>query len=285
MNRRTFIAAAPLAAAGLAFAGEGSAQTVAPPLNPSLPGTQFYPGVQPGDRPVGASFATRSEVFGRNGAAASSHPLGTLAGIEILKKGGSAVDAAIAINAAHGFLEPTANGIGGDLYAMLWDPAASRVVGIAGSGRSPRGLSLETVRSRARNGVLPAYGAVTVTVPGTVDAWWRLHQRYGKAALGRTVRAGDRLCRRRRAALAGRRPLHEPRRWRTSPGPGSASRRSPTPRRPLPPGDRARAGEIFRNPDLARTYRMIAAGRPRRLLRRRRSRARSRPISSASAAG
>jgi gamma-glutamyltranspeptidase/glutathione hydrolase len=97
-----------------------------------------------------------------------------------LKKGGSAVDAAIAINAALGFLEPTANGIGGDLYALLWDPKAAKVVGIAGSGRSPRGLSLETVRSRARNGHSPHYGAVTVTVPGTVDAWWRLHQRYGR---------------------------------------------------------------------------------------------------------
>jgi gamma-glutamyltranspeptidase/glutathione hydrolase len=100
-----------------------------------LPATQDYPDVEAGDRPVGPSFGTRSEVFGRNGGAASSHPLGTLAGIEILKKGGSAVDAAIAINAAHGFLEPTANGIGGDLYAMLWDPGASRVVGIAGSCR------------------------------------------------------------------------------------------------------------------------------------------------------
>jgi gamma-glutamyltranspeptidase/glutathione hydrolase len=106
-------------------------------------------------------------VFGRNVAATTSHPLGILAGIEILKKGGSAVDAAIAINAALGFLEPTANGSGGDLYA---NPAASRVVGISGSGRSPRGLSLETVRSRAHKGVLPPYGAVTVTLPGTVDA-------------------------------------------------------------------------------------------------------------------
>jgi len=126
-----------------------SAQTpgVAPSISPVLPATQLYPDVQAGDRPVGASFGTRSEVFGRNGAAATSHPLGTLVGIEILKKGGSAVDAAIVINAALGFLEPTANGIGGDLYAMLWDPKSSRVVGIAGSGRSPRGLSLETVRS------------------------------------------------------------------------------------------------------------------------------------------
>ena len=179
MKRRTFLAAVPLAAVGLPFARTAGAQSPAPgpALSPALPATSFYPDVEAGDRPVGASFASRSEVFGRNGAAATSHPLATLAGIEILKKGGSAVDAAIAMNAALGFLEPTANGIGGDLYAMLWDPEAAKVVGISGSGRSPRGLSLETVRSRARNGVLPPYGAVTVTVPGTVDAWWRLHQR------------------------------------------------------------------------------------------------------------
>lgn len=139
MKRRTFLAAAPLAAIGLPFARGAAAQPArtAPPLNPALPATQYFPDVHAGDRPVGANFATRSEVFGRNGAAATSHPLGTLVGIEILKKGGSAVDAAIAINAALGFLEPTANGIGGDLYAMLWDPAAARVVGIAGSGKSP----------------------------------------------------------------------------------------------------------------------------------------------------
>src|SRR5688572_12973397 len=100
VKRRTFLAAAPLAAVGLASA-RGSSQGTSPalpPLSPSLPGTQFYPDVEAGDRPVGASFATRSEVFGRNGAAASSHPLATLAGIEILKRGGSAADAAIAMN-------------------------------------------------------------------------------------------------------------------------------------------------------------------------------------------
>ncbi len=128
MKRRTFLAAAPLAAIGLPLARSASAQTsrTVPPLSSALPATQFYPDVQAGDRPVGASFGTRSEVFGRNGAAATSHPLGTLAGIEILKKGGSAVDAAIAINAALGFLEPTANGIGGDLYAIHADNISRR---------------------------------------------------------------------------------------------------------------------------------------------------------------
>jgi gamma-glutamyltranspeptidase/glutathione hydrolase len=256
LRRRTFLAALPAAAAGAALARSAAAQEA---LSPALPGTQHYPGVEAGDRPVGASFATRSEVFGRNGAAASSHPLGTLAGIEILKKGGSAVDAAIAINAALGFLEPTANGIGGDLYAMLWDPKAAKVVGIAGSGRSPRGLSLETVRSRAKGGVLPNYGAVTVTVPGTVDAWWRLHQRYGKLKWRELFQPAI-------AYAEGGVPLspvvayYMNRAMANYARPNMGIEEIANAQATYASGDKARAGEIFRNPDLARTYRAIAAG-------------------------
>ena len=208
---------------------------------------------------VGASFASRSEVFGRNGAAATSHPLATLAGIEILKKGGSAVDAAIAMNAALGFLEPTANGIGGDLYAMLWDPEAAKVVGISGSGRSPRGLSLETVRSRARNGVLPPYGAVTVTVPGTVDAWWRLHQRYGRLRWAELFEPAI-------AYAEGGVPLspvvayYMNRAMANFARPGIGIEEISNAQSTYAAGDRAQAGEIFRNPDLARTYKAIARG-------------------------
>jgi gamma-glutamyltranspeptidase/glutathione hydrolase len=261
MKRRTFLAAVPLAALGLQSARRASAQTLpaVPPLGPALPATQFYPDVQSGDRPVGASFATRSEAFGRNGAAATSHPLGTLVGVEILKKGGSAVDAAIAINAALGFLEPTANGIGGDLYAMLWDPAASKVVGIAGSGRSPRGLSLQTVRSRAKNGVLPPYGAVTVTVPGTVDAWWRLHQRYGKLRWAELFEpaiayAEDGV------PLSPVVAYYMNRAMTNFAAPDRGIEELANAQATYPSGDRARAGEIFRNRDLARTYRLIAQG-------------------------
>jgi len=256
LRRRSFLAAIPLAAAGVALARRADAQA---PLSPALPGTQDYPGVEAGDRPVGASFATRSEAFGRNGAAASSHPLGTLAGIEILKKGGSAVDAAIAINAALGFLEPTANGIGGDLYAMLWDPKAAKVVGIAGSGRSPKFLDLETVRSRATNGVLPAYGAVTVTVPGTVDAWWRLHQRYGKLKWRELFEPAI-------AYAEGGVPLspvvahYMNRAMANYARPNLGIEEIANAQSTYASGDKARAGEIFRNPDLARTYRLIAAG-------------------------
>ncbi|MCR5877488.1 gamma-glutamyltransferase [Phenylobacterium sp. J367] len=116
-----------------------------------------------------------------HGAAATAHPLATLAAIEMLKSGGSAVDAAIAANAVLGYAEPIACGIGGDCFVMLWDPKTRKVVGLNGSGRSPRGLSLETVRARAtKAGMIPSHGAISVSVPGAVDAWWALHQRYGK---------------------------------------------------------------------------------------------------------
>ena len=260
VRRRTFLAAVPLTALALPV-GRVAAQTSrsVPPLSPALPATQSYPDVQAGDRPIGPSFGTRSEVFGSNGAAATSHPLATLTGIEILKKGGSAVDAAIAINAALGFLEPTANGIGGDFYAMLWDPAALQVVGFAGSGRSPRGLTLETVRSRARNGALPPYGAVTVSVPGTVDAWWQLHQRYGKL---RWAELFDPAI----AYAEGGVPLspvvayYMNRAMATFARPKQGIEEIANAQATYASGERARAGEIFRNPDLARTYRIIAAG-------------------------
>ena len=133
-----------------------------------------------GDRVDGATFASRSAVWGIHGAAATAQPLATLAAIEILKAGGSAVDAAVAANGCLGFLEPTANGIGGDCFVMLWDPKTRKVVGLNGSGHSPANLSLETVRGRAKNGLIPSRGAISVSVPGCVDAWWQLHQRYGQ---------------------------------------------------------------------------------------------------------
>jgi len=257
MRRRTFLAAAPLAAAGLSVRANSQTPVAPPPYQPAGEENFARPDMHGGDRPVGASFASRSAVYGRSGAAGTAHPLATLAGIEILKAGGSAVDAAIAINACLGFLEPTACGIGGDLYAMLWDPAQRKVVGIAGSGRSPRGLSLETVRSRARNGVLPPYGAVTVSVPGAVDGWWTLHQRYGRlpwrdlfapaiayAEEGVPFPEVVSFYMRRGLANFARRAseIEETANARATFGEG--------------PG----IGEIFRNPDLARTYRMIAEG-------------------------
>ena len=258
MRRRTFLAAIPaVAAVGALKPTAASTPETQPAFQ--LPGDENFirPDVRGGDRPVGASFASRSAVYGRSGAAGSSQPLATLAGIEILKKGGSAVDAAIAINACLGFLEPTACGIGGDVYAMLWDPDAKKVVGLAGSGRSPRGLNLETVRSRAKNGALPAYGAVSVSVPGAVDGWWTLHQRYGKLKWTELFAPAI-------AYAEGGVPVppvisHYIRRGMANflrPGMGVEETANAAKTFGKGPG----VGEIFRNLDLARTYRMIAEG-------------------------
>jgi gamma-glutamyltranspeptidase / glutathione hydrolase len=264
MRRRHFLAAAPLAAVGLtlpAASVRAQARRMEPegqPVSEPAGADRFdRPDVHAGDRPVGASFGTRSAAYGRSGAAATAHPLATLAGIETLKAGGSAVDAAVAINACLGFLEPTSSGIGGDVFAMLWDPRQAKVVGLAGSGRSPRGLTLETVRARARNGTLPAYGAVAVSVPGAVDGWWTLHRRYGRLPWRDLFAPAIALAEdgapvpeiiayyMRRAMAAFVRPgqgIEEIENARRTYGTGPA------------------AGEIFRNPDLARTYRAIATG-------------------------
>src|SRR5687768_14386944 len=125
MRRRNFLATLPALATASAFAQ----------LREQNPNRNRRD-VSPGDRVDGATFATRSAVWGLHGAAATSHPLATLAAIETLKAGGSAVDAAISANACLGFLEPTANGIGGDCFVMLWDPTARKVMGLNGSGKS-----------------------------------------------------------------------------------------------------------------------------------------------------
>lgn len=219
------------------------------------------PDVHAGDRPFGASFASRTAAYGMNGAAGTAHPLATQAGIDILKRGGSAVDAAIAINACLGFLEPTSSGIGGDCFAMLWDPRQSKVVGIAGSGGSPRALSLETARARARNGALPPLGAVSVSVPGAVDAWWMLHQRYGKL---RWAELFDPAI----ALAEGGAPVpdiiaHYIRRNLAAflrPSAGVEETANAVRTYGLADGKGPMPGQVFRNPDLARTYRMIAKG-------------------------
>ncbi len=134
-----------------------------------------------GAEPIGNSFpkATRSEVFAPHAMAATSQPLATQVAVDILKAGGSAVDAAIAANACLGLMEPTGCGVGGDLFAMVWDPAAGKLVGYNGSGRAPAALTLDLVRSRGLDAI-PSVGPLPVTVPGAVDGWFALHARYGR---------------------------------------------------------------------------------------------------------
>ena len=132
-----------------------------------------------GDRITGKKFATRSEVIARHGMAATSHPLATQIALDILKKGGTAVDAAIAANAALGLMEPTGNGIGGDLFAIVWDAKTRKLYGLNASGRSPKSLTLEYFKKHGYKKI-PSHGPLPVTVPGCVDGWFELHRKFGR---------------------------------------------------------------------------------------------------------
>ena len=118
-----------------------------------------------GDRMEGKPFATRSVVYARHGMVAAAHPLAAQIGVDVLKRGGSAVDAAIAMNAALGFLEPISCGIGGDLFALVWDAKTGRLYGLNGSGRAPRALTADKVRADP-DGTIPPYTPWAWTVPG-----------------------------------------------------------------------------------------------------------------------
>lgn len=220
------------------------------------------PGFGRGERVSGSQIQGRSAVVAPIGAAATAHPLATQTAIDVLKAGGSAIDAAIAANAMLGLVEPTGCGIGGDLYAIVWDPRTNRLYGYNGSGRSPAGLDLATVQARAaaNGGLIPSFGAITTTVPGAVDGWFALHDRFGRLPMRRLLapaiayaetgapipetiayywaRNRDRL---EREAAAGR--LEDITNARAVYWPGGVT----------PP-----AGSLFRNPDLANTYRLIA---------------------------
>jgi gamma-glutamyltranspeptidase/glutathione hydrolase len=222
--------------------------------------SERFESIRGGDRIAGAPFATRSAVWGTRGAAATAHPIASLIALDMLRAGGSAVDAAIAANIALGLVEPIACGVGGDAFALLWDPQAGEVVGLNGSGRSPRGLSIETHRARAQGGIIPSHGVLSVSTPGAVDAWWMLHQRYGRlkwadlfapsielaeagAPVAQTV--AYYLARSHRSFLNPRLGVDETENflkvW-------------------APEGRTPAEGEVFANPGLGRTFRLIAEG-------------------------
>ena len=204
------------------------------------------------DRITGQPFATRSEVHAPHAMAATSHPLATQIALDIMKAGGSAVDAAIAANAALGLMEPTGNGIGGDLFAIVWDPATKRLHGYDGSGRSPRSLTMDEFRRRGLTGI-PSHGPLPVTVPGTVDGWFALHERFGRLPMA------DNLAPTIRYARDGH-PVHEviAHYWdrsvpRLSRWPGFSEQFTLDGRAP-------RTGETWKNPNLADTLQKIVDG-------------------------
>ncbi len=270
MRRRTFIQTLPLAAAGSAARVQGKATGLGqsgsgktselPRFQPA--GTEQFirTDVHGGDRPAGASFASRSPALGCSGAACTAHPLATQTAIEMLKRGGSAVDAAVAANAVLGFVEPVSCGLGGDCFAFVWDPTSGKLAGMASSGRSPKSLSLATVRARAVNGHIPALGAIAVSTPGALDGWWTLHQRYGKLKWAelfepaiRACEAGDPV-----PQIIG---YYIKRNMAVFLRPGSGVEETANAAKTYMLGGVApNEYDVRRNPDLARTYQMIAAG-------------------------
>src|SRR5690242_15336084 len=147
-------------------------------------------GVGRGDRYSGQPWASRSPVLAQHGMAATEQPLASLAAVEILKKGGSAVDAAIAANAVLGLMQPVLNGIGGDAFAIVWDPKTHKLYGYNGSGPSAKGRDLAKMQAEVKAAYkkaglpyeahTPAVGSLPITVPGTVDTWFALHGKFGK---------------------------------------------------------------------------------------------------------
>ncbi|HEY2956324.1 MAG TPA: gamma-glutamyltransferase [Candidatus Eisenbacteria bacterium] len=194
--------------------------------------------------------ATRSVVYARHGMVCAAQPLAVQAGVEILKAGGSAADAAIAVNACLGLMEPTANGLGGDLFALLWDPKAKRVVGLNASGRAPLALTIEKVPAE-KDGTIPLYSPFSWTVPGCADGWFELHARYGKLPMSQILAPAIRYAEEGfplSPVIAGD--------WERS---VARFRDKPGFREVFMPGGRApREGEIFRNPALAKTLRLLA---------------------------
>ncbi|MBU2339874.1 MAG: gamma-glutamyltransferase family protein [Alphaproteobacteria bacterium] len=211
-----------------------------------------------GGRPVGANWS-RSPVIAEHGMAATAHPLATQVALDILKAGGSAVDAAIAANAALGLMEPTGNGIGGDLFAIVYDPATDKLHGINGSGRSPGGQTLAQLRARLGDAeALPPVGPLPVTIPGTVDAWFAMHERFGKLAMGDILAPTVRYAREGHPvapviAMYLERSLRSFEARQESMTFDFANARATW----FADGTAPEAGEIFRNPDLAATLETI----------------------------
>jgi gamma-glutamyltranspeptidase / glutathione hydrolase len=204
------------------------------------------------DRITGHTFATRSEVYAPEAIAATSHPLATQIALQTMRDGGSAMDAAIAANAALGLMEPTGNGIGGDLFAIVWDPKTKKLHGYNGSGRSPRALTLAEFERLGLKDI-PPHGPLPVTVPGTVDAWFALHSKFGKRTMAQNLAPTI-------AYARNGHPVHEviAYYWNRSvpvlaKWPGFSEQFTIDGRAP-------RKGEMWRNPSLANTLQKIANG-------------------------
>ncbi|MFO7890167.1 MAG: gamma-glutamyltransferase [bacterium] len=201
------------------------------------------------DRITGKNFTTRSRVIAQHGMAATSQPLSTQVALDILKKGGNAIDAAIAANAMLGLVEPTGNGMGGDLFAIVWDAETQQLYGLNSSGRSPYSLTLEYFQKKGYKRI-PAHGPLPVTVPGCVAGWFKLHDRFGNLSMNKILSPTIKYAR--QGFPVSDLISHY---WQISAKylkdyPGFEETFMPAPK----------PGEVFKNPALANTLKKIAEG-------------------------
>lgn len=204
------------------------------------------------DRIIGKQFATRSEVIAQHGMAATSQPLATQVALDILKAGGNAVDAAIAANAVLGLVEPTGNGIGGDLFAIIWDAKTQKLYGLNGSGRSPYDLTLDYFLENGYKSI-PAHGPLPVSVPGTVDGWFEMHKKFGSMKMDKILQPAINY------ANNGF-PVSEVIAFYWQGNSRSLQRFPGFKETYMPNGKAPAKGEIFKNPRLAKTLETIAKG-------------------------
>ena len=208
--------------------------------------------LQSQDRVTGHNFATRSEVIAKNGMVATSHPLATQIGLDILKQGGNAIDAAIAANAALGLMEPTGCGIGGDLFAIVWSAKDQKLYGLNASGRSPSKLTVQYFTDKGMDKI-PSHGPLPVSVPGAVDGWFELHGKFGTMKMDKILSPAIAYAREGFPVteLIGYYLTASARRFKDYPNFVDTY---------MPNGQPLKKGDVFKNPALADTYEKIASG-------------------------
>ena len=204
------------------------------------------------DRVTGAPFASRSEVIAQQGMAATSQPLATQVALDILKQGGSAVDAAIAANAMLGLVEPTGCGIGGDLFAIVWDAETKQLHGLNASGRSPAALKAEYFTEQGLT-TIPSFGPLPVSVPGAVDGWFSLHEKFGRLPMTSILSPAIEYARRGY-------PVSEVVAYYWQMNVDRIGEYEGFADVFMPNGKAPTTGQIFKNPSLAATYEKIATG-------------------------
>lgn len=210
------------------------------------------PAAHAADRLTDRSFTMRSPTLATHGMVACAQPLAAQIGIDILKSGGNAVDAAIAVNAALGLMEPVGSGVGGDLFAIVWDAKTQKLYGLNASGRAGSLQTLEGLRAQGLK-TMPQFGGIPVTVPGAVSGWFALHDRFGKLPMSKLLAPAIRYAREGHPLppVIGYYWQRGVRRYADF----------PEFQRTYAPGGKAPGpGDVFRNPDLAATYEAIGKG-------------------------